>query len=63
MGNSSTKFIFVTGGVISGLGKGVISASIGRILKMFGEEKITIKSFIQKNSFGQDDIENYFSEK
>lgn len=38
-----TKYIFVTGGVISGLGKGVISASIGRILKMFGEEKITIK--------------------
>ena len=24
-----TKFIFVTGGVISGLGKGVISASLG----------------------------------
>ena len=25
------------------------------------KEKITIKSFIQKNSFGQDNIENYFS--
>ena len=29
-----TKYIFVTGGVISGLGKGVISASIGSILQM-----------------------------
>ncbi len=38
-----TKYIFVTGGVISGLGKGVISASIGAILQMLGEKKITIK--------------------
>ena len=38
-----TKYIFVTGGVISGLGKGVISASIGSILQMLGENNITIK--------------------
>ena len=38
-----TKYIFVTGGVISGLGKGVISASMGAILQMLGEKKITIK--------------------
>tara|TARA_B100000902_G_C27311255_1_gene918545 strand:+ start:1208 stop:2785 length:1578 start_codon:yes stop_codon:yes gene_type:complete len=38
-----TKYIFVTGGVISGIGKGVISASIGAILQMMGEKKITIK--------------------
>lgn len=38
-----TKYIFVTGGVISGLGKGVISASIGAVLQMLGEHKITIK--------------------
>ena len=38
-----TKYLFVTGGVISGLGKGVASASIGAILQMFGIEKITIK--------------------
>ena len=38
-----TKYIFVTGGVISGLGKGVTSASIGAILQMMGETKITIK--------------------
>ncbi|MEW5826978.1 MAG: CTP synthase [Candidatus Bipolaricaulota bacterium] len=30
------KFIFVTGGVISGLGKGVVAASIGRLLKSQG---------------------------
>ena len=28
-----TKYIFVTGGVVSGLGKGITAASIGRILK------------------------------
>ena len=38
-----TKYIFVTGGVISGLGKGVTSASIGAILQMMGETNITIK--------------------
>ena len=38
-----TKYIFVTGGVISGLGKGVSSASIGAILQMLGEKNITIK--------------------
>ncbi len=38
-----TKYIFVTGGVISGLGKGVISASIGSVLQMLGQHKITIK--------------------
>tara|TARA_Y100001970_G_scaffold287345_1_gene411776 strand:- start:158 stop:1732 length:1575 start_codon:yes stop_codon:yes gene_type:complete len=38
-----TKYIFVTGGVISGLGKGVTSASIGAILQMLGYNKIIIK--------------------
>lgn len=38
-----TKYIFVTGGVISGLGKGVISASMGAILQMLGEKNISIK--------------------
>ncbi|SHH53275.1 CTP synthase [Anaerosphaera aminiphila DSM 21120] len=28
-----TKFIFVTGGVVSGIGKGIAAASIGRLLK------------------------------
>ena len=31
-----TKFIFVTGGVVSSLGKGICVASIGRILKSRG---------------------------
>lgn len=31
-----TKFIFVTGGVVSGLGKGVCAASIGYLLKSRG---------------------------
>ena len=29
-----TKFIFVTGGVMSGLGKGVVSASISKLLQL-----------------------------
>ena len=37
------NYIFVTGGVISGLGKGVTSASIGAILQMMGETKVMIK--------------------
>ncbi len=31
-----TKFIFVTGGVVSGLGKGITAASLGRLLKASG---------------------------
>lgn len=31
-----TKFIFVTGGVVSGLGKGITAASLGRLLKSRG---------------------------
>ena len=38
-----TKYIFVLGGVISGLGKGVTSGSIGAILREMGYDKITIK--------------------
>ena len=28
-----TKFIFVTGGVVSSIGKGIVAASLGRLLK------------------------------
>lgn len=31
-----TKYIFVTGGVVSGLGKGISAASLGRLLKARG---------------------------
>jgi CTP synthase len=34
--NQQTKYIFVTGGVISGVGKGIMSASIGAILQAKG---------------------------
>jgi CTP synthase len=32
----TTKYIFVTGGVLSGLGKGIAAASLGAILKARG---------------------------
>ncbi|MCH7850778.1 MAG: CTP synthase [Nanoarchaeota archaeon] len=38
-----TKYIFVTGGVISGVGKGVATASIGRILKEYGYSITAVK--------------------
>ena len=39
-----TKYIFVTGGVVSGLGKGITVASLGRILKERGL-KVTLQKF------------------
>ncbi|MDD3395760.1 MAG: CTP synthase [Acidaminococcaceae bacterium] len=39
-----TKYIFVTGGVVSSLGKGITAASIGRLLKSRGY-KVTIQKF------------------
>ena len=39
-----SKYIFVTGGVVSSLGKGIISASIGKLLQARGY-KITIQKF------------------
>ena len=41
MGNSETRFIFVTGGVVSSLGKGLTSASLGALLESRGI-KVTI---------------------
>ena len=38
----NTKYIFVTGGVVSGLGKGITAASLGRLLKNIGY-KVTIQ--------------------
>ena len=32
----NTKFIFVTGGVVSSLGKGIVASSLGRLLKIMG---------------------------
>ena len=39
----STKYIFVTGGVCSGLGKGIATASIGALLKASGYKVYTVK--------------------
>lgn len=39
-----TKYIFVTGGVVSGLGKGITAASLGRLLKARGY-KVTMQKF------------------
>lgn len=36
MSKMPTKYIFVTGGVVSGLGKGITAASLGRLLKSRG---------------------------
>ncbi|MBP6230877.1 MAG: CTP synthase [Paludibacteraceae bacterium] len=41
---SKTKYIFVTGGVTSSLGKGIISASLGKLLKARGF-RVTIQKF------------------
>jgi CTP synthase len=40
----STKYIFVTGGVVSSLGKGIAAASLGRLLKERGL-RVTIQKF------------------
>lgn len=40
----AVKYIFVTGGVVSGLGKGITAASLGRLLKSRGY-KVTIQKF------------------
>ena len=41
---ANTKYIFVTGGVVSGLGKGITAASLGRLLKACGY-KVTMQKF------------------
>lgn len=41
---TNTKYIFVTGGVVSSLGKGITAASLGRLLKSRGY-RVTIKKF------------------
>lgn len=43
MTDHNTKYILVTGGVISGVGKGVIASSFGTILKCCGIHVTSIK--------------------
>jgi CTP synthase len=42
--NGTTRFIFVTGGVVSSLGKGIAAASLGRLLKARGL-KVSLQKF------------------
>lgn len=44
VGFMSVKYVFVTGGVVSGLGKGITAASLGRLLKARGY-KVTMQKF------------------
>ena len=44
-----SKFIFVTGGVVSGLGKGITAASLGRLLKCRGLKVISQKLDLYMN--------------
>lgn len=41
---AETKYIFVTGGVVSSLGKGIVAASLGKLLQARGY-KVTIQKF------------------
>ncbi|MDR1880106.1 MAG: CTP synthase [Tannerellaceae bacterium] len=41
---ADTKYIFVTGGVVSSLGKGIVAASLGKLLQARGY-KVTIQKF------------------
>jgi CTP synthase len=41
--NSNSKFVFVTGGVMSGIGKGVATASIGKVLQFRGFKISVVK--------------------
>ncbi len=43
MSNSNTRYIFVTGGVLSSLGKGIASASIATLLKQTGKKVSMLK--------------------
>jgi CTP synthase len=42
--SNTTKYIFVTGGVVSSLGKGIVAASLGRLLKERGL-RVTLQKF------------------
>ncbi len=43
--SDGTKYVFVTGGVVSSLGKGITAASLGRLLKSRGLTKVQVQKF------------------
>lgn len=57
----AVKYVFVTGGVVSGLGKGITAASLGRLLKARGY-KVTMQKFFddfeeESDEFGEESEE------
>ena len=46
----STKYIFVTGGVVSGLGKGIAAASIGALLEARGCLTEAVERYVRERS-------------
>ena len=49
--HSNMKYVLVTGGVVSGLGKGVTASSIGVILKHCGHRVTSIKIGMRSGSW------------
>ena len=47
--NVQTKLIFVTGGVMSGLGKGVTTSSIAKLLQLAGQNSISNDEMTERN--------------
>ena len=62
--NNTTKYIFVTGGVVSSLGKGIVASSLGRLLKERGY-KVTIQKFDPRKYLGpaKDYMKEYYKDK
>ena len=48
----AVKYVFVTGGVVSGLGKGITAASLGRLLKARGYHVYIISNYAE-NMYNQ----------
>ena len=51
---AQTKYIFVTGGVVSSLGKGLAAASIGALLE--GHEVLRAEGTLQRGRLGEPGI-------
>ena len=63
----AVKYVFVTGGVVSGLGKGITAASLGRLLKARGY-KVTMQKFdpyinIDPGTMNRSSMARYSSQK
>lgn len=56
--NGKSKFIFVTGGVLSGLGKGVAAASIGALLSRFRVIPVKCDGYLNVDSGTMNPIEH-----